>query len=855
MAKKFRWCNISDMEQRKCAELSKALQAVLTPRARSSFVKLSCIKAHNVEDCVKKIRGNVADAMSLDAADIYTAATFYDLTVVAKEIYQGGGCLYSVAVARDESLDIRQLKGKRSCHSGARRTAGWNIPLAFLLSQRYLQWRENQSVAEAASRFFSASCAPGVGASFPNLCALCQGQKSYNKGRNYFCETTNNEPYYGSVGALRCLEQGASDVAFLDNTALASMSVSEAAKYKLLCTDGTQANVTDFRKCHLGRGPGSAVVTRYNYRKITRKFLAVAQHLFGRSGKYRRRFRLFSSAGFNRKNLMFRDATVKLLLLADNTDIGPVLGLDYITLLKGLGHQGSSLENSIVRWCCISAAEQSKCEEWALNTKSTPLVCIRATSASHCIEMIKRDEVDAASLDATHAYIAGKCGLVPVVTEHYGASCASVNETNGDAHNVAEGRSEFPAGLSDLSVHGTLFYQPPAFLSESLTSASRKPASSRHGRPSIICIIDLRCSPTMPTVVKTPTMICEPGPGRMRPRVPVESPDDPRVTRCERPEMVNWLRVSTESVPDDGCRPEREAVEAAVTLLASTCPLGPPPIYAVAVVKKASRSENMFNLAGRRSCHSHVYSPAGWLLLAEHTVISRSNGTHCADVNKAYTDYFRKACMPGSSGKGKLCKVCIGREQAGSKPSNLRCAANHDELYYGNMGALRCLIGNSNGKNFGDVAFLEHHNLMKNIEWLGRSEWAPGWTSDDFELLCPGGGRAPVTEWDTCNLGPIPPNIVMTRSVIATKAKDFLMKSQEHLGPGSHSEFQLFQSQKYGESDLLFKDATKCLTEAAQLDYADILGHTFISLAKLVFSCTDSEILEFCSRDICSSHW
>lgn len=32
----------------------------------------------------------------------------------------------------------------------------------------------------------------------------------------------------------------------------------------------------------------------------------------------------------------------------------------------------------------------------------------------------QRDEVDAVSLDATHAFIAGKCGLVPVVTEYYG---------------------------------------------------------------------------------------------------------------------------------------------------------------------------------------------------------------------------------------------------------------------------------------------------------------------------------------------------------------------------------------------------------------------------------------------------
>lgn len=32
----------------------------------------------------------------------------------------------------------------------------------------------------------------------------------------------------------------------------------------------------------------------------------------------------------------------------------------------------------------------------------------------------QKDEVDAVSLDATHTFIAGKCGLVPVVTEYYG---------------------------------------------------------------------------------------------------------------------------------------------------------------------------------------------------------------------------------------------------------------------------------------------------------------------------------------------------------------------------------------------------------------------------------------------------
>ncbi|XP_078082950.1 saxiphilin-like isoform X1 [Mustelus asterias] len=717
-AKKFRWCNLSEMEQRKCAELSKALQAVLPPTTKNSFTKLSCIKAHNIKDCIKKIRGNKADAISLDAGDVYTAAKFYDLTVVAKEMYQDGGCLYSVAVVRNESLDIRQLRGKRSCHNGARRTAGWNIPLGFLLSRNYLHWHENQTVIEATSKFFSTACAPGAGISFPNLCRLCQGKKSYNRERNYFCETTDNEPYYGSEGALRCLDQENSDVAFLDSTALDNIDASEATKYKLLCTDGTQADLKDFRKCNLGRGPGNAIVTRYNYRKITRKFLGVVQHLFGRNGKQLRRFQLFGSAGFSGRNLMFQDATEKLLLLADDADINQVLGLDYIALLKGLGHGGSSLENSIVRWCCISAAEQSKCEEWALKTKSDPLVCIRGTSMSDCIEMIKRDEVDAASLDATHAYIAGNCGLVPVVTEYYGEKCATANGNNGEAHFEAE-------------------------------------------------------------------------------------------------------------------------------VL--------PPVYAVAVVKKTSRSEKLFNLMGRRSCHGHMYSPAGWLLLTKYTIRSDQNSTDICNINKAYTNYFRKGCMPGMNAKGKLCKVCIGTEQVGSKSFNQRCAANHDELYYGNMGALRCLVGNPSGKSLGDVAFVEHHNLMENIESLGKSGWASGWTPDDFELLCPGGERAPVTEWEKCNLGPIPPNIVMTRSVIATKVYDFLMKSQEHFGMSSDSEFQLFQSRRYGERDLLFKDSTNCLTHATHLNYMNILGEEFFDLAESIFSCTDSEILEFCTQDVCNA--
>lgn len=123
----------------------------------------------------------------------------------------------------------------------------------------------------------------------------------------------------------------------------------------------------------------------------------------------------------------------------------------------------------------------------------------------------------------------------------------------------------------------------------------------------------------------------------------------------------------------------------------------------------------------------------------------------------------------------------------------------------------RCLVGDPSGKSYGDVAFLEQHNLQSNIlsdkfkmkfwhehtliqtqcvycvtlcllsrcmSGLSSTGWADGWTSSDFELMCGDGRRAPLSEWESCNLGVIPPNTIMTRPVLTARVYDFLMKSQ-----------------------------------------------------------------------------
>ncbi|XP_048835902.1 saxiphilin-like [Brienomyrus brachyistius] len=711
--KKVRWCTVSVMEQRKCAELAKALVGVLPPAALAAFGRLSCVRTYSTIDCINKLQANRADAVTLDAGEVYTAVKQFGLTAVAKEIYSDGSCVMAVAVVRNGDLDVRSLKGRRSCHSGARWTAGWSLPLGFLLSRNYLPWAEEQPLSQAVSEFFNASCIPGSATMATSLCTLCQGEKSYVHHRNFHCETSHNEPFYSSQGALRCLQTGKGDVAFVDHVALASIHEDEREDYRLLCTDGSRARLGEFQHCNLGRGPGRGVVTRFNYRTIARKFLNAVQTAFGRQGRARQRFQIFESISYGSRNLMFQDATEKLAILTDDSDISQVLGLDYVALLKGLGHEGSSLQDSVIRWCCISAAEQLKCERWALSIKSDPLVCIRASSMSNCIEKIKRDEVDAVSLDATHAFIAGKCGLVPVATEYYGEQCVP----------------------SEDKKKGTAYFESDVL----------------------------------------------------------------------------------------------------------------PAVFSVALVRRSTRGVSLGNLLRRRSCHGHMYSPAGWLLPVRHIAGDQENSSAPCDPSTVYSKVFWKGCLPGS--QGALCKVCVGGKE---EPGTKRCTDNHNERYYGNMGALRCLVGDPSGRSYGDVAFLEQHNLEDNIQSLNSSGWAEGWQPTDFELLCTDGRRAPISEWESCHLGAVPPNIIMTRPVLTSRVYDFLMKSQETLASHRDLEFQLFESQSYGESDLLFKDATRCLAHSTHLDYRAILGEDFYRAAEAVFNCTHSDILNFCKQDVCS---
>ena len=95
-----------------------------------------------------------------------------DLVPIVSEQYGKYGVkYYGVAIVKKSNtgFNLEGLKGKKSCHTGARRTAGWNVPIGYLLRKKIIPPVKCDTELHdfySASKFFLESCVPG------DLCEL-----------------------------------------------------------------------------------------------------------------------------------------------------------------------------------------------------------------------------------------------------------------------------------------------------------------------------------------------------------------------------------------------------------------------------------------------------------------------------------------------------------------------------------------------------------------------------------------------------------------------------------------------------------------------------------------------------------
>ena len=72
----------------------------------------------------------------------------------------------------------------------------------------------------------------------------------------------------------------------------------------------------------------------------------------------------------------------------------------------------------------------------------------------------------------------------------------------------------------------------------------------------------------------------------------------------------------------------------------------------------------------------------------------------------------------------------------------------------------------------GDVAFVKHTTVRENTDGRNKAEWARNRRSDDYELLCNDGTRRDIDDWESCNMGEIPANAIVTAGKKCLKQKE-----------------------------------------------------------------------------------
>lgn len=86
------------------------------------------------------------------------------MTPVVAEFYGEsiGTSYYAVAVVKKSGSvkSIKDLKGKKTCHTGAGKTAGWVVPVGTLLSKKYMDQDSTCNPYVSAGKYFSESCVP-----------------------------------------------------------------------------------------------------------------------------------------------------------------------------------------------------------------------------------------------------------------------------------------------------------------------------------------------------------------------------------------------------------------------------------------------------------------------------------------------------------------------------------------------------------------------------------------------------------------------------------------------------------------------------------------------------------------------
>ncbi|CAN9500904.1 unnamed protein product [Ophioblennius macclurei] len=416
----IRWCTISENEDKKCNAMSDAFsKASVSPT-------ISCVNGDSAEGCAEKLEKKEVDAFSMSGSEIYKKSKIHSFKMAASESKNGYAFAYhAVAVVKksNTNININNLKGKKSCHTGKGRTAGWNIPIGYLVNEGHMSVM-GCDFAQGVASFFSESCIPGFDQAGdpPSLCKLCKGDGA----GGHKCEWDAKEMYFGYEGAFRCLAEGAGEVAFIKQTVVEENTDGrgpawakdfKSADFELLCPDGSRTAIANWRRCHLAGVPFRGVVVNADIDP------SVVVNML-KEGQTKSGFAMFSSTSYGGGTVLFSDQTTELKTLSSD-DPKEWMNDGYYASMETMTCNTADVPSEL-RWCLVSSEEEKKCQAMssAFTSKGlTPKIgCVRGDSEKDCMDKIKNNKADAITLSGSEIYMAGKdYGLIPAAAETYTA--------------------------------------------------------------------------------------------------------------------------------------------------------------------------------------------------------------------------------------------------------------------------------------------------------------------------------------------------------------------------------------------------------------------------------------------------
>lgn len=866
------WCTISWLERKKCLDWARAIEDVNIQfeGAEPFKLNLDCAEGAGKDHCMSMIDDERADMILLDPGEIGVAGRYHSLTPIMVEKYGSGSRLehlghYSVAVVRKRSSaniqNLSDLFGKRACFSGVSHMASWTLPLASLIDLPRFEIADCNNLVRSASYFFGNSCAPNAlinkfnptGDNPQKMSELCERQNAR--------VGSQAEPYTGAFSALKCLAETrtnlyfnpsqsfnsynlpsfsnpqtnptqpslgsqqtwtpmvSADVAFLPHNILflaerlnlprdLRAEVPSRSDLELLCPQGGRAPLDRWQQCNFGFAPAHAVVvssrTSHERREAIQKFLSTSVQLFSGSNSHLSSVSsssLFSNAG------SFRSSdNISPQSPSSQQQVSSVLKSSPLSPFDASPQSSTSNANNQLFGRTLNTNFRINGDQSFVDYPSLDV-------------LFSSDMVDLAPLVGVGQTFKGFLNSFPV--QPASSLSASSQPRPGDFQSP----QVYSALQSNNRAVGTYDINSQTDYFEKLR---RCPVPA-----AVLCVTSdkefNKCqgmSKAFHAAGLKPELNCKLAQSSLACMQLIKNRDADLVVLDAADIYIAGVKFGL------------------IPIVAEQFDMHGTHYYSLAVAKTSDQSTDLFNLKSKLTCHSGYLKGAGWVM-PMHLLYSNDRIRKYDNCNSARSaaEHFDKSCAPGamsslstnlkSSGSSwtirNLCELCHGTGQG-------YCARDASEPFYGDTGAFRCLV-----EGGGQVAFCKHTTLFENTGGSNRETWARNLIRSDFELLCRDGTRAPVDQYERCNLGPVPANAILTRGSSRFELIDayvnLFMYGQQYYGSKYTEEYTFKMFSSTDGHDLIFQDATQQLVRVplANQTYNSYLNREFIRAMESIY--------------------